>query len=201
MATFGIFPSATAALVPAVPNCPALTPGEPCTGNDSRSQKGDVGREEGQPGVAAELPRWFLPVLELTACPSHTLIFPAHTKKGKEGWTLPISAFADHGCCWWLLTSTALGWWSLYEQHVEPSQTQWGQCHSHCWEIFLNVVASSHSVRCIPQNQAELSCCQGRHGEQQGSTLSPGVSISSCLKPGVRMKSVSDINKGSLYIF
>lgn len=52
-----------------------------------------------------------------------------------------------------------------------------------------------------PENQAVLSCCQGRHGEQQGSTLSPAVSISSCLKPGVRMKSVSDINKGSLYIF
>lgn len=54
-------PSATAVPILAAPDCPAILPGEHCTGNDSRSHKGGVGREEGQPGLAAELPHGFLP--------------------------------------------------------------------------------------------------------------------------------------------
>lgn len=37
--------------------------------------------------------------------------------------------------------------------------------------------------------------------EQQESTVRSGVNIYSCLKDGVSTKSLSDINKGSLYIF
>lgn len=64
-------------------------------------------------------------------------------------------------------------------------------------------VAISHHKTLDPNKKAGLSYPAAGVvlTEQQGSTGRSGVSVHSCLKPGVRKKSVSEVNKGSLYVF